>query len=181
MDPRHPCPLAYFITFHTYGTWLPGDPRGTVTRDHNAYGEPWRGRCDPLMERSRKLLQNPPVELEPEERILVLEAFEQVCRHRAWTLHAAHVRSNHVHVVVTADTLPGRVLGDLKAWATRRVVEAGYRPRGTRLWVRQGSARHLWQRAAVDAACFYTLHEQGDIVAGTLSPAPSRARFRSPA
>jgi hypothetical protein len=91
------------------------------------------------------------------------------------------VRSNHVHVVVTADTLPGRVLGDLKAWATRRVVEAGYRPRGTRLWVRQGSARHLWQRAAVDAACFYTLHEQGDIVAGTLSPAPSRARFRSPA
>ncbi len=35
-------PLAYFITFRTYGTWLPGDERGTVDVDNNAYGSPVR-------------------------------------------------------------------------------------------------------------------------------------------
>ena len=33
-------PLAYLITFRSYGTWLHGDPRGSVDRFHNQYGEP---------------------------------------------------------------------------------------------------------------------------------------------
>jgi hypothetical protein len=33
-------PLAYFITFHTYGTWIHGDDRGSVDRHHNLYGTP---------------------------------------------------------------------------------------------------------------------------------------------
>jgi hypothetical protein len=33
-------PLAYHITFGTYGTRLHGDERGTVERAHNVYGEP---------------------------------------------------------------------------------------------------------------------------------------------
>ena len=172
MNTLHYAPPAYLITFHTYGTWLPGDPRGTVTREHNQYGEPRRGGCDALLERSRGLLRNPPVALHAAERVVVLRAFQHVCRHRAWTLHAAHVRTNHAHVVVGAEASPGRIMGDLKAWATRRLVEAGHRPRGVPRWVRQGSTRSLWQRTAVEAACFYVLHEQGDILLGAVSPAP---------
>jgi hypothetical protein len=33
-------PLAYLITFRSYGTWLHGDPRGSVDRFHNVYGTP---------------------------------------------------------------------------------------------------------------------------------------------
>jgi hypothetical protein len=33
-------PLAYLITFRSYGTWLHGDPRGSVDRFHNVYGKP---------------------------------------------------------------------------------------------------------------------------------------------
>jgi hypothetical protein len=33
-------PLAYFITFTCYGTWLHGDQRGSVDREHNAPGTP---------------------------------------------------------------------------------------------------------------------------------------------
>jgi REP element-mobilizing transposase RayT len=124
-----------------------------------------------VLDRSRALLQNPPVVLDPMERVVVLNAFQEVCRHRSWKLRAAHVRSNHAHVVV-AGAAPGRIMGDLKAWASRRLVEAGCRPRGTRIWVRQGSTRHLWHHAAVDAACSYVLHEQGEILLGTVSPAP---------
>src|SRR5262249_12639775 len=93
MEPRLAA-AAYLLTFHTYGTWLPGDPRGTVTRYHNAYGEPRRGPCSALLDRSRGLLQNPPVVLDPGEREVVLSAFQEVCRHRSWKLLAAHVRSN---------------------------------------------------------------------------------------
>ena len=31
-------PLAYLISFRTYGTWLHGDKRGSMDRKHNVYG-----------------------------------------------------------------------------------------------------------------------------------------------
>ena len=31
-------PLAYLITFHTYGSWLHGDAKGSVDREHSRYG-----------------------------------------------------------------------------------------------------------------------------------------------
>ena len=37
---NHPTPLAYFITLRAYGTWLHGDPRGSVNRTRNRYGLP---------------------------------------------------------------------------------------------------------------------------------------------
>jgi hypothetical protein len=33
-------PLAYFITFTCYGTWLHGDERGSVDDEHNTPGTP---------------------------------------------------------------------------------------------------------------------------------------------
>ena len=33
-------PLAYLITFRSYGTWLHGDERGSVDRFHNQYLSP---------------------------------------------------------------------------------------------------------------------------------------------
>jgi hypothetical protein len=165
------CPLAYLLTFHTYGTRLPGDGRGSVRRG-DRYGEPYRGPCDALERRSLALLRTAPVVLSEAERVLVCKTFEEVCSHRTWPLHAAHVRTNHAHVVVAAPAPPARVLGDLKAWASRRVSEAGHRPSGTRLWASGGSMRHLWNEKAIAAACFYTVHEQGDILPGTAHPAP---------
>lgn len=34
-------PLAYLITFTTYGAWLHGDKRGSVDPAHNAYRTPF--------------------------------------------------------------------------------------------------------------------------------------------
>jgi REP element-mobilizing transposase RayT len=127
------------------------------------------------------MARTPPVVLEDEERLVVMRTLVEVCSHRAWALLAAHVRTNHVHVVATATDPPTRVLGDLKAWSTRRVIEASHRPPGARLWARGGSVRQLWTQTAVAEACFYVVHEQGDVLLGTVHPAPARARLRSPA
>jgi REP element-mobilizing transposase RayT len=158
-------PLAYFITFHTYGTWLPGDPRGSVDAYHRLRGAPRVGHAAGRQAASAKALGRPPVELRPEERTVVLRTIQEVCQHRGWVLQAAHVRVNHVHAVikaVRADPTPERVMNDLEAWATRRVIEAGLRPPGTRLWVRHGSTRHRWRPEAVEAACDYVVAGQGE-------------------
>ena len=34
-------PLAYFISFRTYGTWLHGDKRGSIDCIHNRYRSPY--------------------------------------------------------------------------------------------------------------------------------------------
>src|SRR5262249_28294376 len=171
MDSHPTVPSAYFLTFHTYASWLAGDPRGSVRRGDRS-GDPYRAPCEALERRALAVSRSPPVVLQGEERILVMRTLVEVCRHRAWALLAAQVRTNHVHVVVTAMAPPARVLGDLKAWGTRRVVEAGHRAMGTRLWARGGSRRHLWSANAVAEACSYVLQEQGDILAGTVPPAP---------
>ena len=161
MPPHISAPLAYFITFHTYGTWLPGDPRGSVDAHHSIPGTPCVGLSEGRKAASARRLAHPPVELCPEERTLVLRTTQEVCRHRGWVLHAANVRVNHVHAVIRAEPSPERVMNDLKAWATRRVIEAGLHPRGTPLWVRHGSTRHLWRPEAVRAACVYVVERQG--------------------
>jgi REP element-mobilizing transposase RayT len=166
MDPLVTRPRAYFLTFHTYGTWLPGDERGSVDRADRAYGSSPRGHSPGLVAHVAARMRGAPVELDEAEREVVGATFEEVCEHRAWELLAAHVRATHAHVVVRAELAPERVMGTLKAYASRRVAEAGLRVRGTSLWARHGSTRHLWTMAAVEAACFYTVPGQGEARAG---------------
>src|ERR1700676_3532539 len=43
---------------------------------------------------------------------------KSVCN-RCWSLLAAHVRTNHVHVVVQAEVQPEKVMNDFKSYASR--------------------------------------------------------------
>ena len=57
-------PLGYLITFRTYGTWLHGDPRGSVDRFHNIYGTPKLPPSPIRQEYERRLMKMPPVKLD---------------------------------------------------------------------------------------------------------------------
>jgi REP element-mobilizing transposase RayT len=76
-------------------------------------------------------------------------------------VHTLAVRSNHVHVIVSGPDRPERVMNAFKSWSTRRPVEAGLLPTGTRAWVRHGSTGYLWKPAEVRAACKYVAYGQG--------------------
>ncbi|MEX0784815.1 MAG: hypothetical protein WD557_19445 [Dehalococcoidia bacterium] len=71
-----------------------------------------------------------------------------------------NVRSNHVHAVVWADEPPLQVIQGMKAWVTRRLVEAGHRERGAELWTTRGSRRFLWDEASISRAIDYVLFMQ---------------------
>src|SRR2546428_4046768 len=72
-------PLAYLITFRSYGTWLHGDPRGSVDRFHNVYGTP---RLPPNSQREkyeRLLLARPPVKLNAKQSTAVERGITETC------------------------------------------------------------------------------------------------------
>jgi REP element-mobilizing transposase RayT len=174
--------LAYFITFTTYGTWLPGSAkgRGSVDDEHNAYGAPFV-EPDPQREAAaREAMVQPPYMMGPAEREIVCRAIEALARDRKWRLLAAHVRTNHVHVVVSAERDPGRLMSDLKARASRDLTVAGFGDAERRRWTRHGSTQHLLSEESVEAKVRYTLDQQGDRMASYEAPRTQEPRTQEP-
>ena len=104
-------------------------------------------------------MKSAPVLLSVVERRVVMSAIRDVCARRDWVLHAAHVRANHVHAVITAGNPPEFVLGKLKTTASR-FLNTTFEHRPNR-WSRHGSTRWLWDPNHVDAAVHYIVNQQG--------------------
>mgnify|MGYP000588183009 CR=1 FL=1 len=153
--------VAFFITFSTYGTWLHGDERGSVDRDHNEFGAPVISG-DPAQEkRDFDQMKHPAMVFDISHRRAVQEAIIEVCQHRGWRLHALHVRTRHFHCVLVADTTPERVMNDFKSYATRRLRQEKLIDADARVWTRHGSTRYLNEDATVLAAANYVIDDQG--------------------
>ncbi len=153
-------PLAYFITFRTYGTWLHGDEEGSVDRRNNRFGTPKLPPSEQRQQFELEEMGHEPVKLSTAEREVVAAAVRGVCEYKGWALRALNVRTNHVHVVVTAETSPERVMNSLKAWATRTLREEGLAGPRMRVWSRHGSTIYLFQPEKVTEKIAYVLEEQ---------------------
>ena len=154
-------PLAYLITFRTYGTWLHGDERGSVDRRANVYGTPRIPRRPEWDAYNAITLKHPPVTLDAAQRGVTSAAIRETCDIRSWSLIEINVRTNHVHAVVAAPVPPERVLNALKANATRSMREAGCWPHAYSPWSAGGSTRYLWSPSAVERAIAYVRDGQG--------------------
>jgi REP element-mobilizing transposase RayT len=153
--------LAYFITFHTYGTWLHGDLRGS--HNHCPRGDAANPSMPRLEFAMAQRMKADPVRLDEGERRLVEGTIHSVCTYRRWGVHASWAGAEHVHTVIAAppSVAPERVMNDLKAWCSRRLFERGSRARGARVWSRHGSTRYLWTLDAVAQAVRYVGEHQG--------------------
>jgi REP element-mobilizing transposase RayT len=147
-------PMALFLTWTTYGSWLPGDDRG------------WCDARGVMREPSHRLalhathaMRGGRVQFGPDDRRIVEAAIQEHCRFRGWQLHAVHCRTTHVHAVLAAgEWRSGEVLRSLKAWCSRELSSrAGRRPRW---WSRGGSKRLLYDTAAVVDVVTYVLECQ---------------------
>ena len=164
--------MRYFITFACYGAHLHGDESGSVDRRHNLFG----GRSlETDLQRAaaeRRSMNQPPFELGCDSRAIVLQALEDVCCHRGWDLLAAHVRRNHVHVVVGAEVPPEKAMNDFKAYASRALNQFGGEEPGRKRWARHGSTRWLWKDQDVREAIRYVVEDQGEPMAVFLGDVP---------
>jgi REP element-mobilizing transposase RayT len=156
-------PLAYFISFRSYGTWLHGDKRGSIDRFHNRYRSPYLPRNDGRRDYNKNQLKTKQLILKAKHRKAIERAIRVTCSIRKWSLYALHVRSNHIHVVVAASNKkPELVLGAFKANATRQLRENGLWPHPLTPWADGGSKRRLWNEQSVAKAIDYVLYGQGD-------------------
>ena len=153
--------LAYFITFHTHGSWLHGETKGSVDRNHNRYGTAFIPTDPQRRNDAAQRMRHNPVILNADQREIIHRTIEEVCQHRDWHPHAVHVRTNHIHAVITAPIPPEKVMNDLKAWCTRRLREAGLHGQDKKLWSEHGSTHYLWTEAALADKIDYTLNRQG--------------------
>ena len=159
-----PDPLAFFLTWTTYGSWLPGDERGWAEK-------PGRFR-EPDTERrstARQLMTETELTLDTDQRKIVESTITDHCRICRWELLAVSCRTQHVHVVVAAPNRdPEEVMDQFKAWCTRRLKEqlpskpeAQAKVRNN-WWTQRGSKRRLFEEASVEAAVRYVTEGQGD-------------------
>jgi len=148
-------PLGYFLTWSTYGTWLPGDGRGWIE-----HCEGWQAP-DPVRKlRANELMKEEPCLLHEAQRSTVEAQVAETCKHRGWLLHAVNCRSNHIHIVVEApETKCRKARIDLKSWTTRCLKQ---KFDGTRenWWAERGYTCLLKSQTCLDAAIIYTLEAQ---------------------
>ena len=125
-------PLAFSLTWTTYGAWLHGDPRGSM--DRHSTGLPSEAvetnRARARYERS--LMTGKPVVLDARSRPIVDTAIRALCERRSWHLSALNVRTNHVHALVAVSFDPALVMQQCKAAGALALVEAGVLAPGTR-------------------------------------------------
>jgi REP element-mobilizing transposase RayT len=160
-DPMPAAPLAYFITFSTYGVWLHGRDPGSVDKKHNEVGTPFLPANASRENTEHANMREAPYLLDANRRAVVLKTIREVARYRRWTLHACHVRTTHVHVIVTAQDKPEKIMSDFKAYASRRLKEHLNERADCKRWTQHGSTLYLWNEEQVAAKIDYVLNGQG--------------------
>ncbi|QEG37003.1 transposase [Bythopirellula goksoeyrii] len=167
----------WLLTNTTYGTWLPGNERGSVTSvrdrrpgdpdvvsriEHDRPSEPWEEHLPGIQRSSTALLKCPPILLSQAKAELLLPQFQETAAHRNWELHAVAIMSSHFHMVVTVsgDPDPKRVLTDFKAYGSRILNRTYEKPLSKTWWTMRGSTRKLATLTARSAAIHYVLYKQ---------------------
>lgn len=159
-------PIAYFISFRTYGTWLHGDERGSIDRYNNLYRAPYIGPNEKWLEYNRDQLKSSPFRLDARARRIVDAAVREVCEYRGCHLYALNVRTNHVHSVVDASgPTSASLLNSFKAYATRDLRQAECWPYKHSPWADKGSRRRIWNDRGLRSAIDYVVNWAGRAVA----------------
>ncbi|XRN68030.1 transposase [Anatilimnocola sp. NA78] len=160
---RNDAPIAYFLTWSTYGTWLPGDERGWVEyrQGFQAPDPVWELECAARM-------TDDSVRLTSAQREQVQFQVAETCSYKQWHLHAINCRSNHLHVVLSAPQPPKTIREQLKAWCTRRLKQFARNHHSTandlrsNWWTERGSIRWIHDEASLEAAILYVRDAQDD-------------------
>ncbi|MGB7346738.1 MAG: transposase [Pirellulaceae bacterium] len=146
---------AYLITWTTYGTFLPGDPRG------------WRKRqSGPQLPRPglekwcRDRMTHDAVLLSADDRDAVHKGCQEHCDFRGWTMLAVNARSNHVHVVVISDRAPKTTRDQLKANCTRSLRQQEVPLNVPKTWSKGGHVDVLDTDDEIESAIIYVTEAQ---------------------
>lgn len=158
-----PVALAVFLTWPTYGTWLPGDKRGWAK-----YKKGYFPGDESVRVYAESKMVAKPCLLDSQQRLIVEVTVRQHCEIRNWQLFAINCRSNHIHIVIAGKIPAGEIRSQLKAWSSRRLkanqieCEKPADEIRSHWWAERGSTRYLNDQKSLDAAIHY-VNEQQDM------------------
>jgi REP element-mobilizing transposase RayT len=115
-----------------------------------------------LEDYQKRSMKNPSVFLDSRQRKIVLETIIEHCKVKNWKLWAVHVRSSHVHMIISANIAVEKIMTDIKAWATRKLRENGFNM--SRVWTKHGSTRYLGTHEILQQKIRYVICEQGKMM-----------------
>ena len=148
-------PLAYFITWTVYGTFLHGDQRW------------WRQGGElkaprPRLERwHHDRLKHEVILLDKVHRRIVDKKVKEHCEIRDWKLWVVNSRSNHVHVVVTSPGYQGTTVRDqLKANGTGSLRKHDLTFCDRPVWTTKGDVELIWTEDELERVIEYVSEAQ---------------------
>ncbi len=172
---------AWLLTSTFYGTWLPGDERGFVSRvrdtrrdevplhrrhEHDKYGEEFDADLAGLRSAAQQSMRGPAIHIGRAHADVLLAQFRETAAHRSWTMYAVALMAQHVHWVVT---LPDPIdvsdaLRDFKSYGSRALSLRFGKPASGTWWTSKGSTRWLPDESALLAAIEYVRNQQSPLV-----------------
>ena len=138
--------LATHITFSAYGFWLPNDPRGSwsqfvaswellrfgrATKTNARHSIAHNPHDRELRLAAKGALKYPPVRFNAAQVRSIARGFAQAVADAAYVVPACAIMRDHAHLVVLRhERLAEKIVGHLKAAATRQLATDGLHPLG---------------------------------------------------
>lgn len=143
----------YHVMGHTYGTWLPGDPRGFRTRHHREHVEgdyrnpPPEGKYEKRYERAKRSMKRPPVYLTRQQRRRAVVIIAESLRTRGHDVVIVSVDRVHLHLLARfPDHNPRKWVGIAKKEASAYMKQEDLAPQGG-LWAVRTACKPVNDRA----------------------------------
>ena len=137
-------PLAYHITFGTYGCRLHGDPRGTVDRQHNQYLDPVIAENWDRELANQERLRFQRITLTSEQRLFIESITLEICQRGAWQLFAVAAAPDHGHVCLSGEADGKRIRTWFKRWLGERLSSRWTLQSGQTWWAEDGSVKWIF-------------------------------------
>jgi ParB family transcriptional regulator, chromosome partitioning protein len=120
----------WFLTWTSYGSSLPGDPRGSVTsvstkdgpgREHDQPGTPWQPAMPGLHASAQNAMRGPAVYLTYQQAQVLFSQLRETAVYRGWWLQGVAIIANHLHLLVRVPGDPGSeaLVRDFKSYGGR--------------------------------------------------------------
>lgn len=141
-------PLAYHITFGTYGARLHGDSRGTVDREHNGFGDSILEHDLERLQEAAGRLRFDPIYFTAEQREFLESIIPSICDRGSWQHVVSAAGPDHVHVCLIAPVVPGdRIKPWLKRWLGEALSARWPLSKGASWWAEHGSVKWIFDEA----------------------------------
>ncbi len=150
-------PLAYLLTWTTYGTWLPGDNRGWQNKLIKEVQSPNTN----LYKYAQQKMVETTFYISPSDRVVLEREIIAYCHSKRWFLRAISVRSNHIHTLISVENLhPKTVCQRLKAISTIALKRSHNNRK--KFWTEGCSTRYIFNEESLESAFIYVTETQDD-------------------